>query len=108
GAYRFGSAFHELRPELHLFGNLLEQPSPSSSHGHPGRRPHSLDQFFSAVLPFSRSGFDSLDGRESFGADTNRRLRRGAADAGHRVLFAAEDYCAKARFTFRACERAWI
>src|SRR5262249_5348163 len=56
------SAFRQLRFKLHLSGDLLEQPSPSSSYRDTGRWPHSLDQFIFAVLPISHPGCDSLDG----------------------------------------------
>src|SRR5262245_14360187 len=56
------SAFRQLRLELHLSGDLLEQPPPSSSHCGTGRWPHPLGQFILIVLPIPHSGCDGLDG----------------------------------------------
>src|SRR5262245_62701668 len=56
------STFRQLRFELHLCGDLLEQPPPSSSYRDTGRWPPSLCDFIFSILPVSHPGCDSLVG----------------------------------------------
>src|SRR5437868_6793205 len=60
GANGRDTKFRKLRPELYLFGNLLEQSPPPFAHRYATRRPHPLGQLLPHVLVVANPCRDSL------------------------------------------------
>src|SRR5260370_6512344 len=80
------AVFSQLRPELHLCGHILEQPS-SLLPPSPARRwHHAVGEPASAVLALAHPLRHQLDGGTRLLAGPYSRLRSGAADASDRLL----------------------
>ena len=66
----------QLRPELRLPRDLLEQPPPPAAGDAPRERPHPVGEPAPAVLALARAVRDGLDGREPLRAAGGGRVRR--------------------------------